>query len=368
MPSEVPISKDEVLDETDLAYRLLTDWWLGNVRRMVGEIGSERTIELLWPHHANAALAAYQYLQGATRLEPCSGWDWTHDLGWISTLVMHIFNRKPVMEISYRERGNFTWVEDCILKNGPSELCEVMCRRGHALVAETLGQDVVSENISMLSKGDGRCSWLTYSRSRPRPDPDDLGQEMATSFPVRLPRELVDAICLEYLSESWVMSTRAMVSIDNGRTCNKTLYPLMKNRGADHVAQLRVPQRSADMAISEIERMQTSLAMTGQRGASKDGDVKGTIKECPFKDAPPETCGQIEAFCNGMCEAVDPRMHFSYLSSMAKGDKECVWEIKVDPEVKAADTSDPLRVLKLRFARGEISEEQYLRMRSLLES
>jgi hypothetical protein len=220
----------------------------------------------------------------------------------------------------------------------------------------------------MLSKGDDRCSWLTYRRSRPRPDPGDLGQEVATSYPVKLSREFVDALSLQYLSECWVMSTRAMASIDDGKSCEKAFYPLMKSRGTEHSASLGLAKGKVDQTISEIERIQTSLAMVGRREVEKDGVTKGTIRECPFKDAPPEICGQFEAFCNGMCEAVDPRMHFSYQSSMAKGDKECVWEIRMATSHGQKEISDPLQVLKLRFARGEISEEQYLRMRSLLES
>jgi predicted ArsR family transcriptional regulator len=278
---------------------------------------------------------------------------------------MHIFNRKPVMEIMYMEKGSFTWVGDCFLKDGPSEICEVICRRGTAFVCETLGQEVVNENTSMLSKGDDRCSWLTYPRSRPRPDPSDLGEEVATSYPVKLPKEFVDAVCLQYLSESWVISTRALASIDDGKTCERVFYPLMKMRGSDYAASLHLPRGDAESVAAEIARIQSALAMRGSK-ETKTGSVRGTIVECPFKDAPPEMCRQFEAFCNGICEAVDPRMHFSYLSSMTKGDKECVWEIRMDtPDRK--ETSDPLQVLKLRFARGEISEEQYLRMRSLLD-
>jgi hypothetical protein len=362
------MSEEKSAEECDLACDLLTEWWQGNVRQMVEEVGSERTIELLWPHHRNASLAAFQFLQAAMGLEPEAGWDWTHSFGWISQIEMHILNRRPVMHVAYMEEGNLTWMDDCIVKDGPPEICEVMCRRGTRFVCDTLSQDATIDLISMLPKGDRRCAWLTYRRCRPRPDPERIGKELAIGRPQTFPREFIDALSLQYLSECWVMSTRAIASIDGGATCQNVIYPTMKERGAVRAAAQSLPGSDSEEVALEIVKLQASLAMVGRREVMKDGRIRGVVSECPFKDAPPETCGQFEAFCNGMCEAVNPRMHFSYLSSMAKGDKECVWEIKVDPEVKAADASDPLRVLKLRFARGEISEEQYLRMRSLLES
>jgi hypothetical protein len=362
------MSTDESREEGDLACDLLTDWWLGNVRRMVEEVGSERTIELLWPHHRNASLAAFQFLQAAMGLEPEEGWDWTHCFGWISQIEMHILNRRPVMQVAYMEAGNLSWMDDCLLRDGPSEVCEVMCRRGTRFVCDTLSQDATIDLISTLPMGDRKCAWLTYRRSRPRPDPERMGKELALGRSQTFAREFIDALCLQYLSECWVMSTRAIASIDGGATCEKIIYPLMKTRGANRAAAQSLPGSDPEGVALEIVKLQSSLAMLGHREIKRDGRIRGVVSECPFKDAPPETCGQFEAFCGGICEAADPRMHFSYLSSMAKGDKECVWEIRMDSPLPIRGASDPLQVLKLRFARGEISEEQYLRMRSLLES
>jgi uncharacterized membrane protein len=39
----------------------------------------------------------------------------------------------------------------------------------------------------------------------------------------------------------------------------------------------------------------------------------------------------------------------------------------IQKPISARDSNDPIRVLKIRFAKGEITEEQYEEMRKMLE-
>lgn len=99
------------------------------------------------------------------------------------------------------------------------------------------------------------------------------------------------------------------------------------------------------------------------------------ITACPYRNAPPEACCQFQSFFNGVCNAIDPNYEFVYDRMMTKGEEHCHCNIrrrdflangnkKVDHEDRS---SDPISVLKMRFAKGEISKEEYVEMRRLLK-
>jgi len=96
------------------------------------------------------------------------------------------------------------------------------------------------------------------------------------------------------------------------------------------------------------------------------------IVECPLSSAPPECCDQVEAFWNGMVQSFDPELRFAYERMMTKGDESCHWTIKrkgtielQKPNEKMED-EEALRILRRRFALGEINEEEYRRSRDVL--
>jgi len=94
------------------------------------------------------------------------------------------------------------------------------------------------------------------------------------------------------------------------------------------------------------------------------GNADCEIMECPFSGSPSESCLQYEAFFNGICEAIDPSYEFAYDRMMTKGDKTCHWTIRkkgelVKEELKEeAPSDDPVKMLAMRFAKGEITEEE----------
>jgi hypothetical protein len=68
-----------------------------------------------------------------------------------------------------------------------------------------------------------------------------------------------------------------------------------------------------------------------------------------------------------MVGVLNPSYEFSYDRLMTKGDKFCHWKIRRTTPGLPTNQETPLEILKMRYARGEITKEQYLEMRSVLE-
>jgi hypothetical protein len=98
-----------------------------------------------------------------------------------------------------------------------------------------------------------------------------------------------------------------------------------------------------------------------------------TIEECPFKDAPAQVCSQLEAFFNGICEAIDPSYEFAYDRMMTKGDKTCHWMIRKKGEAEKmkvkgeAASDDPVKRLTNMFIEGDITEEEFRKKLAVLK-
>ena len=155
------------------------------------------------------------------------------------------------------------------------------------------------------------------------------------------------------------------------------LAPYMKHRGVSF------GMKGSSMSIhdafglvritSRINLCDKALHMETSSPTSDVNVVERTIVDCAFKEAPVAVCQQFEAFCNGICEAIDPSYEFAYDRMMTKGDKTCHWTIKKKGEVKEKEkgevaADDPARILAIRYAKGEIAKEELQeRMNNLKE-
>lgn len=119
---------------------------------------------------------------------------------------------------------------------------------------------------------------------------------------------------------------------------------------------------------------QRSMMMQGELNVEIEAEgLNGKVTICPFQDAPLSACREFELVMNGVCEVICPDYEFAYNCMMTKGDKDCTWSLtrknieKSSEKARAQDNpDDPAKVLSLRLAKGEISEEEYERKMQLI--
>jgi hypothetical protein len=121
-----------------------------------------------------------------------------------------------------------------------------------------------------------------------------------------------------------------------------------------------------------IDAIGRTIKCNGQTNFCAESAEK-EIDECPLSIGPYERCLQFEAFCNGICEAIDPNCEFAYDRMMTKGDKTCHWTIKNKGELakeKVKERSpivDPIMRLTNKFIDGEITEEEFRKKLAVLK-
>jgi hypothetical protein len=80
--------------------------------------------------------------------------------------------------------------------------------------------------------------------------------------------------------------------------------------------------------------------------------------------ATPEHCQLVESINDSICKSINSDYEFRYDSMMTKGADKCVWTVRKNGDaVKEkpkgeAKMDDPVKMLAMRYAKGEIAKEE----------
>jgi hypothetical protein len=107
------------------------------------------------------------------------------------------------------------------------------------------------------------------------------------------------------------------------------------------------------------DALQAALVITR---TNADGRLE--VSSCLLSAAPKEACLLFNEFLNGLLEGEGKGRSLELLSCIPRGDEACGYRI-LGPQ-PAGPTRDPLAILKERLARGEISVEEYERVKRAL--
>jgi hypothetical protein len=228
-----------------------------------------------------------------------------------------------------------------------------------------------------LPNGDGRCRFIVRKKGQ-EGSLDDLGPLVKV-----IPRiELTEEERL-YLGDQTMMFViihflSAARDLGVGEELLASLEPELKAIGK-RVALFLENELSGGLegkegALSAISICQRSMMMSGEGIEPIDADAySGKVTVCPFQDAPALACREFELVMRGVCEVIYPGYEFAYDRIMTKGDEYCTWTLRKKAEVlsenkvvQPREEDEPMKVLSLRLARGEISEEEYERKVELI--
>ena len=365
------LSEDE---KRDLSFQLLVEFSFSALRSLIDAAGPDRTVALnrpYWHHAGNAAGIILKNSMGLKERDPGS-------VISAFAFVFHVTRMKyEVFEILGTD-----WKEihmlSCPFETAPPEFCQLLDGpiANGMIEAFDLNQKVVV--YQRKTQGAPFCVMRIVQEGSSQKRPE--GQERVTAWPqaTGISREEADSWVVQYIAEHWVMITRAMMDFEGSEAALRTQLMSMKGLGLSLGLRFQGPSPRHE---GEVERIAPLLEFSNQlfhqegrlKIASPD-HAEREILSCPFQSAPPALCLQYEAFFNGVCEAINPSYEFVYDRMMTKGDKTCHWTIrkkrgilesKEEPsEGQIAESA--LGILKKRFARGEISKDEYREQRDVL--
>ncbi|MDD1756696.1 MAG: SHOCT domain-containing protein [Methanomassiliicoccales archaeon] len=292
---------------------------------------------------------------------------------WIHACISHENYSPPEVH----ERGVVFEHYSCPLSRARPEICISISHFGAEAVCRSVNPDFEYIFTHHLANGDGRCRYIVR-RKGGKGDFEDLGRLVKVMPRLELTED--EKLYLGDQTMMYVIIYILSVARDMGveeemlaglelelRAIGRRLALFLEN-------ELTGELEGKEGMLRAIGICQRSMVMQGELNAQIEPEgLKGEVTVCPFQDSPNLACREFELVMNGVCEVICPDFEFAYDRMMTKGDKNCTWSLTRKKAVKPSEkeqaqdsTDDPAKVLSLRLARGEISEEEYERKMQLI--
>jgi hypothetical protein len=354
-------------EQKELPIGLLWEWWTAATQALVDAVGSEEALKALRPYYLNANNAASQ-IASSYFTELAKDPDFLSMMGIFAAESW--FGGKATIEAS----DNFSVLEihGCRTRGECKELCQMTCKELMDNQAQYKSREAFAVLEKSLCKGDDFCRILIGTTE------GMIGQDSKEFREVRHPdisEWEFHSFQMQYLSESWVFTTRAMIDRLGAQVARERLCSFMRRSGLSYgIKAMRMFEGEPKAAVVQgvIRSINDGHFKKGKTQVC-DGSIEEEVEECPFSQAPQEVCLQYEAFFNGICDAIDPDSEFRYHRMMTDGDRTCYSTIRKKGESLKEKTKeevaigDPVKMLALRLAKGEISEDEFDRKRRLLK-
>jgi hypothetical protein len=363
----------------DFAFYLLRDWLVNTLDAVIDMFGSEKALELLRPCSRFSGASVNDFMIKELGIVGS-------DVEKISSIVqeLNLAMRKDLGPFEVTPFGARCDVHKCLFEDALPEICELICLAAGNGLCSNINSDCRFLIPMKMTSGDPHCRWII---TRERAD-RKRGDYSDTTISVVL-RKQVDSEWRDTLGRAahfalWIQIILVLnEKIGSQRTVEK-LGPYLRASGmsaGSHFLQITdAKERNAATIGMILDFLNDGL---DQKGVTRRNDSQLVVKEiteCPLSGSPPEITLLIEKFTNGICEAVNPDYELVHTEAICRGDTRCVRIIrkkgtKEPVEKEAPETrqeplegfvDDPLKVLKMRLARGELTEEEYVRQRKLL--
>jgi hypothetical protein len=341
-------------------------------RSLLSASGTGEAIQAMRPHCMHSGMAAACNARQRFNLQGDGLDQVVIPLLWLDTAMsngdisLKIFARGTVME-----------VRDCPLKTAPPEFCVPVSSYMAEGMCQTINPDYEYLYTHRLTNGDPYCRAI-IKRKSDRSELNDLGKLLRTVPKLDMPDEEVDNLRAHCGAVILMNTTRAFIDLHgSGRTLEisgPAQFQAGLSIGEWLIHKLRLCKGDLSDIGMVIYTIGLALGQERETTSLPTGAIAGKVIGCPFEGAPPEVCVQLEMLTSGIVSAIDPSYEFIYDRMMTRGEKTCHWAIrkKAKPseskegpaEVQLAVSA--LDILKERFARGEISKEEYREQRDIL--
>ena len=351
-----------------LALRILRTLWSSQIDALKDVLGAKQTVDLLTPFFLRMSNSGTLQIM-----------DWVgvkdkgiEDLGRVASIQVPI-NLMFEVGINVHEDGmSFVGLSECPYKNASKEICLLQDR---ATATGSLEAFDLENDFEFTMDFEHPCD-DRYCKSEhffvlkgsDRPKGKIIANYSTEELRVKYGQDWMDDLSIQYKAEFFVQTTN--MAIEELETENAESVLL---KAADEVGkEIAEIWRKEDLAKAfDVKGVIELLAILGD--SMKQGseiarvgknNMMRKVRSCPFSDSNPLVCAQLEAFTSRLCSELFPGTSYETRKVMTKGDDHCSFGVKVSK--LDGDEMDPLQILKIRFAKGEISEMEYLRMRNLL--
>ena len=272
-----------------------------------------------------------------------------------------------------KEKGAVGTFQGCPFAGvGSPDLCLSISHFGSEFEAEMINPEYECVWTHHESIGDPYCRYVFKKKSDPIFVLDDLGKTLAVLPRFEVPEELLRPTRIWLSAGTLYSNICAFLDLNGEEKSEDAIGGLAKRIGQEmgaRVAKENLQWTESTESVGKLVRaMQNALGQRDNFVIVSESEVANEITDCSWSVFPSHTdvmCKTFESFFKGMVSGINPDFELAYDRMITKGDKDCRWTIKGRPS--SNKISEPLKVLKMRLAEGEISEEEYKRLKQLLE-
>jgi len=235
------------------------------------------------------------------------------------------------VEVELRENGAVGTLHNCIFKDFLPDFCIVLSHYSVASFCELINSEYDSLWLNRMSEGDPFCRYIVKKKSISYERLEDLGKVVGMLPPPQGDEELLKNIATSMISFHWIEFTIVFNEIHGSEKTMKVLGPNARQIGlgaGTSLKQSKILQGTDARGLgSLIDSLEKDMGKAGNVISSTPRLYSKEITSCPFKDAPPELCMQMEEFNNGICQAVNPELKFKYSRMMTAREPTCLWSV-----------------------------------------
>jgi hypothetical protein len=272
--------------------------------------------------------------------------------------------------------------QGCAFLGTVPEICEAYCTITWGAMAKEIDQEIEVESRPGNGRDNLRCITRHYNKTKTLLHEFSNRDFDIKSIMSQISEEEIRWRSHVFSGGVWLMLTCAMVnSIGSEMTLNSLSSHMRRNGSA---FGLRI-KRNHSLEGSDLDSILNALDIFSRAVLQKQTilsngpeKIEVQVEECIWSGhdySTPEHCQLIECINDGICKSINPEYEFRYSSMKTRGDDKCIWTVKkssakkgqASESPKTSTEQDPLTLLKIRLAKGEITLEQYEKIAQVLK-
>jgi len=360
------LSEDEKKERLALLGEMFLWNWLAMIFDVfIQEMGPQKTLSAIRPHIKHSGMAQ---AQNALKLLGNQG----GELENLTSPWLFIYGAlfgDDCLPVVIKETCAVSELRNCPVSYSRPEICIAMSHYVSEGWCEAINPDYEIVWTQHQTEGAPSCKFI-LKRKDASLKALELEEEKARLPHHELSEELRNYIRFAVPAEGGIIFTNAFLEVCGSERALMLLRERAKNWGCQVgpaiAKKLCIEGRETTDLAKLVDSFEQTIEQKGEVTSNGESAQKEII-ECPLSIGSPEHCLQLESFLSGICEAINPDFEFSYDQMMTKGDKTCHWTIRKKGDrskspMESDSATDPIAILKLRYAKGEITDDQYDKM------